>query len=193
MTDNFFTKLNDINISDKMEKKGKFNYLSWAHAVTELGKIDPAATWSIIRFDGLPYLKTETGFYVEVAVTVRSITKTQIHPVLDNYNKVIQKPNAFQINTSIQRCLAKAIALHGLGLYLFIGEDLPEVDKPPTKAELKIKWNKTNSQLFIHFQNEDVTGIHEVLNEVEPSDKKELWGLIPSEVKKFITDNKEAA
>ena len=54
--------------------------------------------------------------------------RTQIHPVLDHRNQTINEPNAFEINTSIQRCLAKAIALHGLGLYIFAGEDLPEPD-----------------------------------------------------------------
>ena len=58
-------------------------------------------------------------------MTIDGIDATQIHPVLDNQNKTINAPNAFQINTSIQRCLAKAIALHGLGIHLYAGEDLP--------------------------------------------------------------------
>ena len=61
----------------------------------------------------------------------------QIHPVLDNKNQTIENPNAFQINTSIQRCLAKAIALHGLGLYIFRGEDLPEAD-PLNNEQLQV-------------------------------------------------------
>ncbi len=56
------------------------------------------------------------------------IALSQIHPVLDHRNQTLEQPNAFQINTSIQRCLAKAIALHGLGLYIFRGEDLPEIE-----------------------------------------------------------------
>ena len=63
-----------------------------------------------------------------VEVTVDDISISQIHPVLDHRNQTLEQPNAFQINTSIQRCLAKAIALHGLGLYIFRGEDLPESD-----------------------------------------------------------------
>ena len=62
---------------------------------------------------------------MKVSVTIEDIVRTQIHPVLDNRNQPIDNPNTFQINTSIQRCLAKAIALHGLGLVLFAGEDLP--------------------------------------------------------------------
>ena len=75
-----------------------------------------------------PYMKNGTGAYVQVSVNVNDVIRTQIHPVLDNRNQTIDTPNAFQINTSIQRCLAKAIALHGLGLYIFAGEDLPEAD-----------------------------------------------------------------
>ena len=72
-----------------------------------------------------PYMSTEAGCFVKVTLTVNNIDRTQVHPVLDNRNKTVDKPNAFQVNTSIQRCLAKAIALHGLGLYIFAGEDLP--------------------------------------------------------------------
>jgi len=71
-------------------------------------------------------MKTEGGCFVKVSVTVNGVSREQVHPVLDNRNKPIKTPDAFQINTSIQRCLAKAIALHGLGLYLFAGEDLPD-------------------------------------------------------------------
>src|SRR4029453_1927721 len=92
----------------------------------QLRLADPTAFWEVRRFDGLPYLKTETGFFVEVAVTAQGITLAQIHPVLDGKNRPIFEPTAFDINTSIQRCLVKAIALHGLGLYVYAGEDLPD-------------------------------------------------------------------
>lgn len=123
---NYFEKMNKVNVSEHIEKKGKFSYLSWPFAVQQLGLADPSATWEVIKDQGLPYIKTECGFFVEVAVTVQGTRKTQIHPVLNGQNKPIEKPNAFDINTSIQRCLVKAIALHGLGLYIYAGEDLPE-------------------------------------------------------------------
>ena len=78
------------------------------------------------RFNDLPYLATEAGVFVEVAVTVQGVTLSQIHPVLDGRNRPILAPTAFDINTSLQRCLVKAIALHGLGLYIYAGEDLPQ-------------------------------------------------------------------
>lgn len=124
--DNYFQELYSRNVNDHVETKGKFKYLSWTYAVAELSKLDPQASWEVMRFNGLPFLSTECGYFVEVAVTVKGITRSQIHPVLDNNNRPIPQPNAFQINTSIQRCLVKAIALHGLGLYIYSGEDLPE-------------------------------------------------------------------
>ena len=123
--DNYFTRLNQINVNDHIEKKGQFSYLSWPYAVAQLRLADPTACWEVRRFDGLPYLKTEAGYFVEVAVTVQGVTLSQIHPVLDGKNRPIFEPTAFDINTSLQRCLVKAIALHGLGLYIYAGEDLP--------------------------------------------------------------------
>jgi hypothetical protein len=135
--DNSFARLNQINVSDHIEKKGEFSYLSWPFAVAQLRLADSAALWEVRRFEGLPYLRTEIGFFVEVAVTVQGITLSQIHPVLDGKNRPIVEPTAFDINTSIQRCLVKAIALHGLGLYIYAGEDLPsgeEQVKPQPKV-----------------------------------------------------------
>ncbi len=125
-----------INVSDKVEEKGKFSYLSWAWAVAKLIQHDPGATWEVKRFpavtehgvvDGvmLPFLKTSGGVFVEVAVTSNGVTRSQIHPVMDNGNKPLTKPSATDINKSIMRCLTKAIALHGLGLNVYAGEDLP--------------------------------------------------------------------
>tara|TARA_R110002096_G_scaffold1518_4_gene7909 strand:- start:492 stop:1067 length:576 start_codon:yes stop_codon:yes gene_type:complete len=134
----YFELLRKHNVSKYMEKKGQFNYLSWAYAVEELRKLKPDSTWRVIKTEeGYPYVSTPAGHFVEVEVTVDDISLSQIHPVLDNKNQTIENPNAFQINTSIQRCLAKAIALHGLGLYIFRGEDLPEAD-PLNNEQLQV-------------------------------------------------------
>lgn len=123
---NYFAELSAINVNEHVEKKGGFSYLSWPFAVSQLRLADPTATWEVRRFDGLPYLATEAGVFVEVAVTVQGVCLSQIHPVLDGRNRPLLAPTAFDINTSIQRCLVKAIALHGLGLYIYAGEDLPQ-------------------------------------------------------------------
>lgn len=125
-TPNYFAELSAINVNEHIEKKGGYSYLSWPFAVSQLRLADPGAVWEVRRFDGLPFLATETGVFVEVAVTVQGITLSQIHPVLDGRNRPLLAPTAFDINTSIQRCLVKAIALHGLGLYVYAGEDLPQ-------------------------------------------------------------------
>lgn len=134
-TENYFSKLAQIDCSDHVEKKGRFSYLSWAWAVKKLREVDPTATWEVKRFDGVPYLKTDCGYFVEVEVTVQGLPLSQIHPILNNQNKPIAEPNSFDINTSIQRCLVKAIALHGLGLYIYAGEDLPEVQEDPVSSQ----------------------------------------------------------
>lgn len=131
MENNVFQVLDKVDVSGKSEKKGMFTYLSWAWAVRELLRVSPDATWEVHEWgmegNRQPYMQTEAGCFVKVSVTVNGITREQVHPVLDNRNKPIKNPDAFQVNTSIQRCLAKAIALHGLGLYIFAGEDLPDV------------------------------------------------------------------
>ena len=123
---NYFARLNAINVNAHVEKKGGFSYLSWPFAVAQLRLADPTAYWEVRRFNGLPYLASDAGVFVEVAVTVQGVTLSQIHPVLDGRNRPLMAPNAFDINTSLQRCLVKAIALHGLGLYVYAGEDLPQ-------------------------------------------------------------------
>ena len=128
-TQSTFMKLFKTDVSKYTEKKGKYNYLSWAYAVQELKRACPTARWGVTKAEnGSPFHKTECGYFVDVWVEVDGLSLSQIHPVLDNRNAPIEKPNAFQINTSLQRALAKAIALHGLGLYIFAGEDLPEPD-----------------------------------------------------------------
>ena len=127
---NYFAALNAVNVAGNLEKKGGFSYLRWPYAIAELRTRHPDAKWQVMRFNGLPFLKTECGYFVEVEVTVNGINLSQIHPVLNHQNKPILSPTAFDINTSIQRCLVKAIALHGLGLFVYAGEDLPPGAEP---------------------------------------------------------------
>ena len=124
---NYFTELDMVDVTNHIEKKGKFSYLSWAYAVRELKKRHPEATWVVHEYgdECVPFIATECGYFVKVTVIVNGVEMTQVHPVLNHQNQPIPAPNSFQINTSIQRCLAKAIALHGLGIHLYAGEDLP--------------------------------------------------------------------
>jgi hypothetical protein len=84
------------------------------------------------------YLKDGTGM-VKVSVEIKGDIKTCLLPVLDAKNKAIENPNSFSVNTAIMRCLAKCIAIHGLGLYIYAGEDLPEAEREELDAEIDAK------------------------------------------------------
>ncbi|MDP7981010.1 DUF1071 domain-containing protein [Bacillus multifaciens] len=179
---NYFAELASIDVSKHVEKKGRFSYLSWSWAVDQLLKKCPDATWQVVRFDGLPYMKTEVGYFVEVEVTVNNITRSQIHPVLDNYNKPIAKPTSFQINTSIQRCLAKAIALHGLGLYIYSGEDIPRDDEPkqPNKQQSTVPEQEQQRQAQVA-NEQRIQAIHAQIRELS-----EVYGMLFEETKATV-------
>ena len=136
-----FSVLSKIDVSEHTEKKGNYTYLSWAWAVKVLLEEFPKAVWKIHTFvdNGTesPYMRTNAGCFVQVSVEIDKVIRTQIHPVIDHMNKTVDEPNAFQVNTSIQRCLAKAIALHGLGLYIYAGEDLPQAPDALNKEQYK--------------------------------------------------------
>lgn len=125
MTKLLYSDLRKINVNEHTEKKGKLTYLSWAWAVHYLLEDDPSANWKYAE----PKMFGET-MMVFCSVTAFGKTMTAQLPVLDYQNKAIKNPDAMAVNTAMQRCLAKAIALHGVGLYIYSGEDLPltEVD-----------------------------------------------------------------
>ena len=123
-----------INVNDKTEKKNGMTYLSWAWAWTEVLKADPAANFEVKMFpDGTgigmtPVMSVGNTAMVWVTCTVFGKAMTCQLPVLDFRNRPIVDPNAMDVNTAIMRCLVKAIALHGLGLYIYSGEDMPLED-----------------------------------------------------------------
>jgi hypothetical protein len=124
-----YNDLRKINVSDHIEKKNGLSYLSWAYAVDTLLQQDPNATWEY----NAPMQFGET---LMVFCTVNAFGKnmTAQLPVINYSNKAIPNPDAMAVNTAMQRCLAKAIALHGIGLYIYAGEDLPESEQPVLKA-----------------------------------------------------------
>jgi hypothetical protein len=115
-----YKELRSLSVNDKIEKKNGLSYLSWAFAVDTLLQADETATWEY-----LPDLTYGETVMVRCAVTAFGRTRTAQLPVMDHRNKAISNPDAFAVNTAMQRCLAKAIALHGIGLYIYAGEDLP--------------------------------------------------------------------
>lgn len=120
MTTNHFAELAAIDVSKYVEKKQNLSYLSWSWAVDQLLRRDPSANWVY----GEPIRYGETMMVV-CTVTAFGTARTCHLPVMDHRNKAIPNPDAFAVNTAMQRCLVKAIALHGLGLYIYAGEDVP--------------------------------------------------------------------
>jgi len=114
------------NVNEHTEKKGGLTYLSWAWAWAEALKADPNATYKIEMFGDKCYMDINGTAMVFVTVTMFSKAMTCQLPVMDFRNKAILNPDAFAVNTAIMRCMTKALSLHGLGLYIYAGEDLPE-------------------------------------------------------------------
>ena len=138
-----FEKLSQINVSDKTDQKDGLTYLSWAWAWDAFKKACPDATYEVVKFDGRPYYyDPDTGYMVYTTVTTGGITHEMWLPVMDSSNHAMKSApytiktrnkeftvNAatmFDINKAIMRCLVKNLAMFGLGLYIYAGEDLPE-------------------------------------------------------------------
>jgi hypothetical protein len=121
-----------VNVNAHTESKNGLSYLSWAWAWAEVLKIDPQATWVVHTYGPQgaeePCMRVGKSAMVHVSVTLKGLRRECMLPVMDHRNKAIPEPDAFQVNTAIMRCLAKAIAMHGLGLYIYAGEDLPPMD-----------------------------------------------------------------
>lgn len=129
--DNYFTRLNSINVNEKTEKKGNLTYLSWAWAWQEVKKLHPDSYYTIYEnAQGWNYHTDGRTCWVKTGVTVNGLEHIEYLPVMDLKNQSIPLDNvtSFDVNKAIQRSLTKALARHGLGLYIYAGEDLPEGD-----------------------------------------------------------------
>lgn len=136
--ENYFARLNALNVGDKIEKKNGLSYLSWAWAWGEVKKLHPDAQYKIYEnADGWNYHTDGRTCWVKTGVTVEGIEHIEYLPVMDNRNKSILAENvtSFDVNKAIQRSLTKALARHGLGLYIYAGEDLPEDAQRAAKEE----------------------------------------------------------
>lgn len=126
-----FETLSTINVSGKTEKKNGLTYLSWAYAWGELCKVYPTATYKVHERDTqwgpCNYFTDGRTAWVKVSVTIGDLTHTEMLPIMDYRNKSIplDKVTSCDANKAIQRCITKAVARFGLGLYVYAGEDLP--------------------------------------------------------------------
>ena len=119
-TENGFAKLAAIDVSKHVEKKQNLSYLSWSCAIDQLMRHDPSANWEFHE----PKMYGET-MMVSCTVTAFGKPVTMHLPVMNHRNQAEKNPDAFVVNKNMMRCLVKAIACHGLGLYIYAGEDLP--------------------------------------------------------------------
>jgi len=201
-----YAEIRKVNVNEHIEQKNGLNYLSWAWAVDQLLQLDSAATWSYgepVRF----------GDTLMVFCTVKAFGKemTAQLPVMDYRNKAIANPDAMSVNTAMQRCLAKAIALHGLGLYIYTGEDLPQEDvvektkvEPPKQSIIPTAGAMDNmdeeQKLFIddcaknitaHFEANDNFNMLQDYNSLDNEEKVAVWSLLGSKVRSTIKKMKE--
>ena len=153
-TDNYFSKLNSINCNDKTAKKNGLTYLAWAYAWGEVKKLFPDATYTIYEnAQGWFYHTDGNTCWVKTGVTINGIEHIEYLPVMDFKNRSIpvEQVTSFDVNKAIQRSLTKAVARHGLGLYIYAGEDLPDegeqqdVPSQPSKAVTARRTAKANS------------------------------------------------
>ncbi len=157
--ENYFVQLNNINVNGHTEKKNGLTYLSWAWAWAEVKKRFPTAFYTIYEnADGLFYHTDGSTCWVKTGVTIDGLEHIEYLPVMDYRNASIPKAKvtSFDVNKAIQRSLTKACARHGLGLYIYAGEDLPE-----TEEEAKAETAKAAQQ-----PQQPGARLDEVINEV---------------------------
>lgn len=150
MSESVFEQLNKVSVAGKTDTKGKFTYLSWVYAWSELKKVAPDSTVKVYEDDqGRPYFADgDKGVMVKVGVTVNGLEHINYLPCMNFSNKALKESevNMMDINKAIQRATVKAIALHGLGLYIYAGEDLPEGEEKATKSPVKKKTVETKAE-----------------------------------------------
>ena len=141
-----FETLSNINVNEHTEKKNGLTYLSWAWAWAEVKKAYPEATYEIYEnAEGWNYFTDGKTAWVKTGVTIEGIEHIEYLPVMDFKNKSIPVDNitSFDVNKAIQRSLTKAVARHGLGLYIYAGEDLPEAEAEEAPAPKKAPAKKS--------------------------------------------------
>ena len=195
------------NVNDHVEKKNGLSYLSWAWAWAEALKADPKASYKIEMFNCKCYMEINGTAMVFVTVTMFDKPMTCQLPVMDYRNKAIPNPDAFAVNTAIMRCMTKALALHGLGLYLYSGEDVPEegdkfekvIISPTQGAQDNIPIDELRYleevaiELIAMCEQGDPREALVKLDEenLDNEQKIALWTLLPSKVRSALKKAKE--
>lgn len=188
------------NVNDHVEKKNNLSYLSWAWAWAEALKADPAATFHVRTFsvNGVEqcFMNLNGTAMVWVMVTIGDRSRECFLPVMDHRNKPISDPDAFQINTALMRCLTKCLALFGLGLYIYAGEDLPEVaevkNEPDAQENLRFFAEKLVENISMHNSEKALREYWKANLEGIENLKKQLPDVFKAVLEKFAQAKKEA-
>jgi hypothetical protein len=173
-----YKDLRQINVSQHIEKKNGLSYLSWSWAVDQLLQLDGEASWEYLE----PKAFGDT-LMVFCKVTAFGKSRTAQLPVMDFRNQAIPNPNAYQVNTAMQRCLAKAISLHGIGLYIYAGEDLPILEHDANSKQSALIENK---ELQAWIDQGEFKSLHEYFEKLSQAEKVSLWHAFNSETKKAL-------
>ena len=197
-------KLLKTNVNEHTEKKNGLTYLSWAWAWAEALKADSSAWYKIEMFGDKCFMDINGTAMVFVTVTMFGKPMTCQLPVMDYRNKAIPNPDAFAVNTAIMRCMTKALSLHGLGLYIYAGEDLPEEGRSvvitPTQGaqdNIPIEELRYLEELAIELiatcEQGDPKAAWVKLEEqnLDGEQKIALWTLLPSKVRTSLKKAKE--
>jgi hypothetical protein len=208
-----------LNVNEHTEKKQNLTYLSWAWAWAEALKADPKATYKVEMFGDKCYMEINGTAMVWVTVTMFDKPMTCQLPVMDSSNKAIPlkgytavskygkeyrvECDAFAVNTAIMRCMTKALGLHGLGLYIYAGQDLPNEDAPVEKVIItptqgiadtlppeEMEYLRELAMELIALDGKQGLEKMEAEN-LEADQKVALWGLLPSKVRTAIKKAKE--
>ena len=213
-------KLLQTNVNGHTEKKNGLTYLSWAWAWAEALKADKEASYRICTFEEhgqngacrtVPYMNINGTAMVMVEVTMFGKPMICQLPVMDYRNKAIPDPDAFAVNTAIMRCMTKALSLHGLGLYIYAGEDLPDDAEVPRKGDGVVVTPRggigEDLPQEVKEYLEELAGKATALvkqdrpkearfaiesENLEADQKTYLWGKLDSKVRTAITKAKEA-
>jgi hypothetical protein len=197
-------KLLATNVNGHLEKKNGLSYLSWAWAWAEALKADADATYKVEMFDGKCFMDINGTAMVFVTVTIFKKPMTCQLPVMDYRNKAIPNPDAFAVNTAIMRCMTKALALHGLSLYIYAGEDVPEEGRSvvitPTQGaqdnippeELQYLQEMAMELIAMCEQGDPKAAWDKLEGEnLDDQQKIALWTLLPSKVRSALKKAKE--
>jgi len=188
------------DVNAHTEKKNNLTYLSWAWAWAEALKADPKSTFKVEMFGDKCFMDINGTAMVWVTVTMFDKPMTCQLPVMDYRNKAIPNPDAFQVNTAIMRCMTKALSLHGLGLYIYAGEDLPEeatkekviiTPAQGIKDELPIEILRYLDELAVELiaiceKDPKAAWVRLEKENLEADQKVALWTLMPSNVRSAI-------